>query len=219
MRRSFWFKRKQETGRCLNWYSLCMDIKLLFAIAAVVVLIIGYIPYFKDIFAKTTKPHAYTWLIWGITQGTATAVAFYGGANWGVLSLAGGTLLVAVVFLLSLKYGTKNITKSDTGILVLALLAIVVWWQTNNPLYAVLMVTAIDALGYIPTLRKSWSEPYSETLSFWFTMSLVTILTIFSLSEYNPLTLTYLGMLVVANIVVLVLCILRRRYVQKPVQG
>jgi hypothetical protein len=127
--------------------------------------------------------------------------------------------LVAVVFLLSFKYGTKNITRSDTGILVLALLAVVVWWQTNNPLYAVLMVTVIDALGYIPTLRKSWGEPYSETLSFWFTMILVTILTILSLSEYNLLTLTYLGMLVIANMVVLVFCGLRRRYVQKPVGG
>lgn len=98
-----------------------MDIKILFAVASIVVLVIGYIPYFKDLFAGSTKPHAYTWLIWVITQGTATTVAFYGGANWGLLMLAGGTVLVAVMFFLSFKYGTKNITKSDTGILILAL--------------------------------------------------------------------------------------------------
>lgn len=39
------------------------DIKLFFAIASVIALIIGSFPYFKYIFAKTTKPHAYTWLI------------------------------------------------------------------------------------------------------------------------------------------------------------
>lgn len=194
-----------------------MDIKLLFAVASIVVLILGYISYFRDIFAKTTKPHAYTWLIWAITQGTATAVAFYGGANWGTLSLAGGTVLVGVVFLLSLTYGTKNITKSDTGILILALLAIVVWWQTNNPLLAVLMVSAIDALGYIPTFRKSWSEPYSETLSFWFMMTLVMLFAGLSLSEYNLLTLTYIGTVAVANLMVLTLCVFRRQYVEKPV--
>lgn len=193
-----------------------MDIKLFFAIASVIVLVIGYYPYFRDIFRKTTKPHAYTWLIWAITQGTATAAAFYGGANWGVMSLAGGTVLVVFVFLLSLKYGTKNITRSDTGILLLALLAIVVWWLTKNPLLSVLMVTAIDGMGYIPTLRKSWEEPWSETLTFWLAMAAVSVLTILSLGEINWLTAPYLVVLAVLNILVLVVCILRRKSVPKP---
>ena len=95
-----------------------MDIKLFFAIASVLVLVVGYIPYLKDIFAGTTKPHAYTWLIWVVTQGTATAAAFYGGANWGVIGLASGTLMCGWIFLLSIKYGTKNVTRSDTIILI-----------------------------------------------------------------------------------------------------
>ncbi|MBI4138026.1 MAG: hypothetical protein HY482_00325 [Candidatus Wildermuthbacteria bacterium] len=194
-----------------------MDIKLGFGIASVVALVIAYFPYFRDIFRKTTKPHAYTWLIWAITQGTATAAAFYGGANWGVLSLAGGTILVIFVFLLSFKYGTKNISRSDTGILLLALFAIVVWWLTNNPLLSVLMVTAIDGMGYIPTLRKSWEEPWSETLAFWFTMAIVNVLTILSLGEINWLTAPYLVVLASLNIVVLSICMFRRRLISKPV--
>lgn len=194
-----------------------MDIKLFFAIASVVALVVGYFPYFRDIFRKTTKPHAYTWLIWAITQGTATAAAFYGGANWGVMSLAGGTLLIVFVFLLSFKYGTKNISRSDKGILMLALSAIFVWWLTNNPLLSVLMVTAIDGMGYIPTLRKSWVEPWSETLSFWFAMAIATVLTILSLGEINWLTAPYLVVLAILNIVVLSVCAFRRRLVPKPV--
>lgn len=194
-----------------------MDIKLFFAIASVIVLVIGYFPYFKDIFAKTTKPHAYTWLIWAITQGTAAAAAFYGGANWGTLSLVGGTVLVIFVFFLSLKYGTKNISRSDTFILVLALSAIAVWWLTNNPLLSVLMVTVIDGMGYIPTLRKSWTEPWSETLSFWLAMAIVSMLTIFSLGDINWLTAPYLVVLAVLNIVVLFTCILRRQHIPKPI--
>lgn len=193
-----------------------MDIKIFFAIAAVIVLIIGYYPYFKDIFRKTTKPHAYTWLIWAITQGTATVAAFYGGANWGVMSLAGGTLLVVFVFLLSFKYGTRNITRSDTGILLLALSAILVWWLTKNPLLSVIMVTVIDGLGYIPTLRKSWVEPWSETLSFWFAMAIVSVLTILSLGEINWLTAPYLTVLAILNVLVLVVCVLRRKSVPNP---
>ncbi len=193
-----------------------VDIKAIFAVASVVALGIGYFPYFRDIFRKTTKPHAYTWLIWTITQGTATAAAFFGGANWGVTGLAGGTMLVVFVFFLSFKYGTKNITRSDTGILLLAFSAIVVWRLTNNPLLSVFMVTAIDGMGYIPTIRKSWQEPWSETLVFWFVMAIGSVLNILSLGAINWLTAPYLAVLATLNLAVLSVCAFRRRFVPKP---
>lgn len=58
-----------------------MDYKLIIAIIAAVLTIIAYIPYFRDIFANKTKPHLFTWLIWGITQGTATVALLYGGVS------------------------------------------------------------------------------------------------------------------------------------------
>jgi hypothetical protein len=56
-----------------------------------------------------------------------------------------------MVMLLSLKYGTRNITRSDTIILILALAAVFVWVQLDNPLLAVIMVTLIDLAGYVPS--------------------------------------------------------------------
>lgn len=194
-----------------------MDIKLFFGIAAAVITVIAYYPYIKDIFQKKTKPHAYTWLIWGITQGTAAAILLYGGGSFGAISMIAGTLLVLFVSLLSFKYGTKNITISDTFVLITALLAIIVWWQLNNPLLAVLMVSIIDGLGYIPTYRKSFIEPWSETLSFWVAMIVVNLLILLSLSEYNFLTITYVATLAVGNTIVLILCIARRKIISKPI--
>ena len=55
-----------------------MDFKFIIAIFSAVFLFVGYIPYFRDVFYKKTKPHLYTWLIWAITQGTATAVVILG---------------------------------------------------------------------------------------------------------------------------------------------
>lgn len=186
------------------------------ALIATILTIIGYVPYFRDIFAKKTKPHLFTWLIWATTQGTAAAALLYGGGKFGVMSLIIGTLLVSVIFVLSFKYGTKNITRSDTIMLVVALLAILVWWQLNNPLLSVLMISAIDGLGYIPTLRKSYAEPYSETISFWIIMAVVSILTIISNAEYNFLTVTYLAVLITGNTTVATICYVRRRVVHIP---
>ncbi|MCK5332439.1 hypothetical protein KAJ41_01080 [Candidatus Parcubacteria bacterium] len=194
-----------------------MDYKLIIAIVAASLTIIGFIPYFRDIFAKKTKPHLYTWLIWVITQGTATVALLYGGGKFGSISLIIGTILVFVIFLLSFKYGTRDITITDKIVLALALLAIVIWWQLENPLLALLMVSAIDGAGYIPTIRKSLKNPWSETLSFWIIMAIVDCLAIISNAEYNLLTVTYLAVLFVLNMVVVFVCINRRRFVVRPV--
>jgi hypothetical protein len=193
-----------------------MDIKILLAIVSSIIGVLAYAPYLRDIFRLKTKPHVYTWLIWVITQGTAVYAIWYGGGSWGALSLTLMLLLIFIVFLFSLKHGTKNITKSDTFVLILAILAILVWWQLHQPVISVLMVTAADLFGYIPTFRKSYYEPWSETLSFWFLTVLSNITTIVALQEYNLLTLTYVVSIATANLSLLLLCFFRRQFVKKP---
>lgn len=193
-----------------------MDYKFLIAIVATSFVIIGFIPYLSDIFAKKTKPHLYTWLIGGITQGTATVALLEGGGKFASISLILGTFFVFIIFLLSFKYGTKDIISSDKMVLAFALLAIVIWWQLDNPLPSVLMVSAIDGAGYIPTIRKSFKNPWSETLSFWVIMACTDLLTIISIAEYNLLTVTYVSVIFTANILVFIICLFRRRVVTRP---
>lgn len=195
---------------------LSPDFKFWLAVITSILTLLTFYGYFRDIFKKKTKPHIYTWLVWSITQGTATAALIYGGGGYGAMSLIVGTIVVVVIFLLSFKYGTKNITVSDTVVLIAALMAVVVWWQLRNPLLAVFMASAIDGLGYIPTFRKTYQEPWSETLVYWLSMSALSVLTMISNTEYNLLTLTYLAVIAVANITVWFICLIRRRAVLNP---
>ncbi|MBI4117778.1 MAG: hypothetical protein HY453_01715 [Parcubacteria group bacterium] len=158
----------------------------------------------------TTKPHAYTWLIWSITQGTATIALWYGGGGWGSLSLIFSTLLVMGVFFFSLRKGSRDITFFDTILLGIALLAILVWWQLKNPVLAVIMVSGIDLVGYIPSYRKSFYDPDSETLSSWFGFTVANMFSIAALNEYNFLTLSYIVAISMANLVMIGICLLRR---------
>ncbi len=192
-----------------------MNIKIFFALAATIMLIASYYPYIRDILSRKTAPHAYTWLIWSIMYSIAATIALYGGGGWGVLSPAIGALLNVTVFILSLKYGTRNIKTSDRIILLLALLSIVVWMLAKTPVFSVFMVTAIDAFGYIPTLRKSWEEPWSETLSFWLLVTAANILSLLALGAFNWLTATYLIMLTTLNALVSIVCIFRRNSVPR----
>lgn len=195
--------------------SLFTDFKFAFATIATILIIIAYIPYFRDIFARKTKPHTYSWLVWLITQGTATTALIFGGGKSGGLSLIILTLIVLAVFLLSFKHGTRDISWSDKAVLTLALLAIVVWWQLDNPFLAVLMASAIDGAGYIPTIRKTLKDPWSETMFTWIVMVIAYLLTLAANSEYNFLTVTYLATISLANSIVIFICISGRRLDKK----
>lgn len=188
-----------------------MDPKLILGILSSISVIVAFFFYFKEIFEQKTKPHIYTWIIWTITQGTATMAAIYGGSKFGSLGLIMMTILVASIAVLCITYGTKNITRSDTLILILALLAIVVWWKLDNPLLAVIMVSIIDGAGYIPTFRKTYEQPESESLSFWIAIQAANILAILAAHEYNLLTMTYIVMLTVLDAVMIGLVLRGRK--------
>jgi hypothetical protein len=192
------------------------NFKIVSSFLSAAIFLAAYFPYFRDIFKKRTTPHAYTWLIWAITQGTAVLGLWYGKGGIGTLGLAVSEIFVIIIFFLSLKYGTRNITVGDTIAFVAALLAIVVWWQLDQPLFAILMVSAIDALAYIPSYRKTWEEPWSETLISWALFLTGDIFAIAALTEYNTLTVAYLTTLILCNIIFVILCLFRRNKIANP---
>ena len=191
------------------------DWKIMATIAAVVIANASFIPYLWQIFKRKTEPHAYTWLVWSITQMTVAAGVWYGGG--GIVSA--GMLLAAIIslgiFFLSFKYGTKNITTSDTFVLAGALAAVVIWWQLDNPVLAVVVATGIDIIGYYPTYRKSFHEPRTENLLFWIGATLTPALVLLSLLEYNLMTTTWAVATLIANMILVLLLVIRRRLVSK----
>lgn len=194
-----------------------INIKLIFVILASLILTAGYVLYFRDILAQKTKPHAYSWLIWAITYGIATAGVWYGGGGWGAISMSLSVVLQFLVFLFSLRYGTRNITKGDTAVLMLALLTIFIWLQLDNPFLAILLVSIIDGSGYWPSIRKTYAEPWTETLSSWVLFTSSYIFTILSLKEYNFLTLFYIIIITLANITLIAISLARRKVVSRHV--
>jgi len=180
-------------------------------IIATIVSIIGFIPYLKDIFRRKTQPHSYTWLIWTILQVTGVVVMFNSGAGMGALPLAVGVGFCIYIFILSLKYGTKNITVFDTVCLAGALAAIVVYVFLHDAVLSVILVTIIDFVGFLPTLRKAYSEPYSETLSL-FAIGIITgIFSIAAIPSYSIATTLYPAFIMFANVFCVSLLWIRRR--------
>lgn len=189
-----------------------VSIKLVFAVIACILVVVGgFLPYIRDIYRRKTKPHAYTWLIWTITQGTALVGLWQGHGGLAVVAMAIGVSMSIFVIGLSFRYGTRNITRADTIILIASLLAIGVWWQLHNPLLALVMVSLIDIVGYIPSIRKTYEEPWTETSLTWGVFIITNVLIMLSLDEYNFMTLFYLVSITAANAILLSICLVRRR--------
>jgi hypothetical protein len=70
--------------------------------------------------------------------------------------LAFTAVVCGMVTFLAFRYGERSGDRIDIASVILAVLAIVVWLSTDNPLYATILVTFADLLAYIPTLRKLW---------------------------------------------------------------
>ena len=185
-------------------------IKIIFAVLSVIFEFFAFFPYARDIFLNKTRPHIYTWLIWTITQGVAVVGIWYGKGGLGSISLTLGTFTVFLIFLFSFRNGKRDITKFDTLVLLLALSAILVWWQLDNPVMSVILVSIADTLGFFPSFRKSWVDPNSETLSTWMYFVIGNIFAILALSEYNLLTLLYISVITLADLVIFFIIFNRR---------
>lgn len=175
-----------------------------------------FFPYIRDIFKKKTQPHLYTWLIWIFTQSISVYGMVKGGAGIGSFGLVIGTILVYFIFLLSIRFGTKNITRIDTTLLILALISVVILFGTKNILAATILATTTDVIGYIPTIRKSYHEPWSETASMWVAFTVFNLFAIAAIRDYNALTLTYVTAITVANATMAIVCTTRRWKIPKP---
>lgn len=188
-----------------------MEYKTLFSALSVVIGLMAFVPYLRDVFSKSTKPHVFTWLIWAITQGVGVAGMWFDGGGKGAIGLTIAEVLTCGIFLLSLRGGLGDVTKSDKVALSVALGAIVVWVFLDNPLAAVMMVSVIDIIGGFPTFRKSYHHPWSETLSAWCGFVAADVFAILALENYSFLTLTYIVSITTVNVMMVVFLVVRRK--------
>ncbi|OGC88575.1 hypothetical protein A2419_02825 [Candidatus Adlerbacteria bacterium RIFOXYC1_FULL_48_26] len=169
------------------------------AIVAALLAIAGNLPYLFDIIKGRVKPHPYTWFVWSIVS----CIVFFGqvvkGAGWGALPTGASEIFTIIIFLFSLKYGFKGITRTDTIFLVVALLGLIPWILTKDPTISVIIAVGIDLVAFAPTLRKTWLKPTSETPILYGSNVLRHILALFSLQTYNIATMLHSIAMITAN--------------------
>ena len=194
-----------------------MDIKFVLSSIAILLTIVVFIPYIRTIGSGETKPHMFSWLIWGIT----TIIVFFaqleaeGGVGAWSTGVAGVlTIYIAVVSVV--KRADISITRLDWLFFIAALGSIPVWYLADDPLLAVILLTTVDILAFGPTMRKAYDFPYQENLMLYKLYIVRNIFAIVSLETYSVATMLFPVAVTIACIWLVVMVTYRRRMVPLP---
>ena len=190
-------------------------LKNITGIIAIALTFIAYAPYFRDLFKGKTKPHIFSWFIWAIVTSIIYALQVSAGAGLGSLVTLAVAIISLLIFILGFKNGNKIIKKIDVVFLVLALLAIPLWLVIDQPVLSIILLSTIDMLGFAPTVRKSWNEPYSETLYLYTITTFRHALSLVALEHYNIVTMLFPSTWVIANALFSSMLIMRRQAISK----
>jgi hypothetical protein len=137
---------------------------------AVILAIAGFVPYIWAIWRDRNKvdgvkPSQTSWIIW-FSLTTLMAAGMYQS------NTLNGQLIVyvigdCIVVPMALIWGTRNWKKLDYSCLAGAAFGLLLWAATNNPLYGILVGSAITFIGSLPTFVKTWHNPKGEPTSAW----------------------------------------------------
>lgn len=184
--------------------------KEILAIIATVVAIGGNIPYIRDAINKRVTPHPYTWFVWSIVSGITLFGQIVKGAGIGALPTAVAWIFTLSIFVFSLRYGFKNVIKTDNYFLGGALLGLIPWVITKDPTISVVIAVGIDLIAFAPTIRKTWVRPASETPILYGANVLRHVLTLFSLQSYNIATTLHSIAMIATNTVMTNIIVFKR---------
>lgn len=188
--------------------------KEILSVFAIALTFAAFAPYIRTIIRGTTKPHVFSWLIWG----TTTFLVFLAQleAKGGVGAWPIGVSAVITIFIAFLAYAKRadiTVTKIDWLFFLAALSSLPLWYLTSDPLWAVVILTTVDVLGFGPTVRKAYNFPHSESLLFFALFAARNIIVIGALETHSVTTVLFPAVIAVACMFLITMATYRRRVI------
>ena len=192
--------------------------KVLFSGIAFALTIVLFVPYIRSILKGETIPHVFSWTIWAFGTFVVFLAQLSDGGGLGAWPIGLSACITGVVAILAFtRRGESSITKLDWTFFVLAMAAIPSWVLTSDPMWAVILLTTADLLGFGPTIRRGYEHPHQEHAGFFAFGALRNVFVVLALENYSVTTVLFpagvgLACLVVAGLFV------RRRVVSDHAQ-
>jgi hypothetical protein len=158
----------------------------IFGIAAPIVSLVAFIPYFISILKGKTKPSSASWSTWAILMFVITASSWASGAPWQVLLLPAWLCFSQLAgAILSIKYGDNKWDLRNKICVGGAILGILLWALTGDPLLALVLSIIADLFASIPNFRHVFLNPKQEDKLAWAIGWLSAVFQILAVAEWN----------------------------------
>lgn len=189
-----------------------LNFKLFFGAIAILLTFAAFVPYIRSIVSGDTRPHVFSWIIWGIT----TIIVFFAQLNAkggiGAWSIGvSGVITIFIAVLAFLKRSDSSINYTDWFFFSMALASLPLWYLTASPMWAVVVLTIVDLLGFGPTIRKAYDSPYQENIPFFLIFIARNTFALFALEYYSVTTVLFPLSVTVACILLIILISYRRK--------
>jgi len=177
--------------------------------------LLAFVPYIRSILKNDIRPHVFSWIIWGSTTFVVFLAQLSDHAGAGAWPIGiSGIITILIAVLAWSKRTDVSITASDWGFFITALSALPFWYVSGDPLWAVFILTAVDVLGFGPTLRKAWSEPLSESPAFFGVFAARNLLVVMALEHYSLTTLVFPAVIAATCLLLIAVIFYRRKTIR-----
>jgi hypothetical protein len=148
---------------------------------------IGTTSYIADTVRGRTHPNRVTWFLWAL----APLIAFVAQLQEGVglralltFTVGFGPLLVLIASFVD-RHAYARITRFDLACGSLSIVALVAWQVTGKGNVAIAFSLLADFMAAIPTIRKAYREPHTETAIAFGCSGLSAAITLLTITEWD----------------------------------
>ncbi|HEY4964112.1 MAG TPA: hypothetical protein VIH90_05445 [Candidatus Saccharimonadales bacterium] len=145
--------------------------------------IVGDIPYIKDVIKGRTKPQRISWaLFFGLNViNLANQIAL--NAHSSLWLIYSWTLVTFIIFALSIKKGVGGKSRIDIICVSGAILGLILWALLKTPLASLYCNLLVGIIAFIPTIKKAYVSPGTETKISWLTATIAAVLSTISVGR------------------------------------
>ncbi len=167
-------------------------IKIIASTIATGIAVIAYIPYLIDMFKGKNKPHLYTWISIFLITAIIAYIQVISGSGVGAIPIIIGVFIDAIILFYCFRFGTKDVVFMDKVCLAISIVGVISYLIfITQPIISLAIVTVAEVISFIPTVRKTRNDPYSESLTSYYLIMIKLILVLIALEKYNLLTVSY----------------------------
>lgn len=186
-----------------------------FGTIAAVIAVAGYVPYLWGTIRRRVRPHAVSWLIWGLLGVVSLGGQITGHAGPALFVTAATTTGCLVVAITAVIFaGEVHADWWDYTILAAAVVGLLLLVVSPDPVWAVVWSNTVGTIAFIPTIRRALRTPSSEAVSVYAIAAVKFALALVTVEHVAVVTVLYPALCLVQELAMIILLLaLHHRFV------